>query len=161
MDATALEALDARKAALDTERAQLEQDFLDIIDRGKRTRTRPSMKRVFADLQEHALRLALYLKRESAFEKDWYKYHAWLGDSPEVESFKARKANLDAEFNELLERYSELVGATQSQLSKKRKMRHYRQDLRAIEEQFLTYRSKRDAFEKDWESFYAAQRKVK
>jgi hypothetical protein len=160
-DAGALDALREREAALDAEGAQLEQEFLDIIHRGKSTRMRPAMKRVSADLKEHAGRLALYLERESAFEKDWYKYHGWLGDSPEVESFKARKASLDAEREELLEKYSELVGANQSQLNRKRKLRYYRQDLRAIEEQYLAYRSKRDAFEKDWEDYYAIRRSVK
>jgi len=111
-EAAALEELYERKAALDAERTQLEEEFLEIIHRGKTQRLKSAIERVDADLKSHAERLALYLERRSAFEKDWYNCHPWLKDSPELESFKTRKASLDSERTALLERYSELVGET-------------------------------------------------
>jgi hypothetical protein len=145
--------LQARKAALDTERTQLEQEFLDIIQRGKTTRMRKAIKRVDDDLKAYADRLAVYLEKRDAFEKDWYKCHPWLKESPQLESLAARKASLDSERTELVESFTELVEETRPQVTRKRKIRYYKKDLRAIEEQFLLYRENREAFEADWSIF--------
>jgi len=46
-------------------------------------------------------------------------------------------------------------------VSRKRKIRYYKIDLREIEEQFLAYRKDREAFEKDWGAFCVLQKNVK
>jgi hypothetical protein len=153
VDEAVLEELKARKVALDTERTQLEQELLDIIHRGRSTRMKKAIKRVDADLKAYAEKLTVHLDKRHAFEKDWYKCHPWLKESPKLDKLAERRVILDLERTAFLAKYSKIIGAIRPQAGGKRTIRYYKRDLREIEDQFLLFRKNREAFEKDWEAF--------
>ena len=151
-----VEALEARRMSLDIERSQLEEELAKVIERGRTQRVTRAIRKVNADLKVVVEALAEHQVKRDAFEKDWEEHHAPLKDSPEVEKFKGRKADLDGERVQLQERLSELAEKNPRQINQRREIRWYKVDLREINQRFSEYRKQRDAFEKDRDAYYAA-----
>ena len=156
--ASALEKLMARKAVLDAERAQLDEEFLEIVHRGKTQRLTSAIRRVDADLKAHAHRLLAYMKKRKAFEQRWYDCHPGLRGSPELEKFRIRKASLDSKRTAFIVRYEDLIGTNLPPVGIRRRIRYFKKDLRELEEEFLAYRKAREAFENEWGAFCELKR---
>ena len=156
--ATVLEKLMARKAVLDKEGAQLDQEFLEIIHRGKVQRLTSAIRRVDRDLQAHAQRFLAYMKQRRAFDQEWYKCHPGLKGSREYDEFQTRRANLDSERTAFITRYEDLIGTNLPPVGIRRRIQYFKKDLRKLEEEFLAYQKDREAFENEWGAFCEVKR---
>lgn len=157
-DAAAFEKLMGKKAALDKEGAQLDQEFLEIIHRGKVQRLTRAIKRVDRDLQAHAHRLLAYMKQRRIFDQEWYKCHPKLKGSPEFEKFQTRRASLDSARTAFIERYKHIIREHLAPVGIRRRIQYFKKDLRKLEEEFLAYQKDREAFENEWGAFCEVKR---
>lgn len=69
-DPSGFQALKARKATLDIERAQLESELAELVKIGQRVRTRRVLRTVRHKLRELNDRLVEHRKQRDAFDKD-------------------------------------------------------------------------------------------
>lgn len=161
LDQEMLEVLNARKAALDQERSQIEGDLATIIRVGleqedpSSKRTKRAMCKVNQDLEAIIKRLAAHRQKRDAFERDWDQFYAMWRDSAEVKSLKQRKQALDWDRTQIEDKVSELVRKHGQQIDQEKQIQWYQVALREIDQQLVGYRQNRDAFEKDWEAFYS------
>jgi hypothetical protein len=166
-DSEMLEVLRARKATLDQERSQMEKELAGIIRMGlqqKDTSTKKAKRaicKVNQDLEAMTKRLAAHQQKRQAFERDWDEYHVTLEDSAEVESLKERKRAVDWDRVQIEDRLSELVRRHGQQIDQEKEIQWYQVTLREIDEALVDYQQNRNAFERDWEAFYAKQQNVK
>lgn len=70
-----LEELKARKAALDTERAQLQQERVELAEKGRKVKNRREIRWHKHQLQELNERIATYRKKRDAFEEVWDAFY--------------------------------------------------------------------------------------
>ena len=124
-------------------------------------RAKRAICKVNQDLEAMTKRLAAHQQKREAFERDWDEYYVTLKDSAEVESLKERKRALDWDRVQIEDRLSELVRRHGQQIDQEKEIQWYQVILREIDEGLVDYQQNRNAFERDWEAFYAKQQNVK
>ena len=155
-DQSKLESLEARKAALDMERAQLEAEQMELAQKGQKLRTGVALRGHKRRMRELNGLVVTYRGKRDAFEKDWQAYYSLREGSPESESLMARKAALDVERAQLEAERAELA----EKIQKVRSMLMIRADSRRMKEvndRLVAHHKKRDAFEKDWQACYSSK----
>ena len=152
----ALEALWAKKTALDVERAQLEHEQAALAERGRKLRATRAIWELNRDLKQLSDRIAAHQEKRAAFEQEWNAYYAWLQNSTELEALKARKVALDAENAQLQREQAELAEKGRT-VKTRREIRWHKHQFEELNDRIVAYQAKRDAFEKDWDSYFASQ----
>lgn len=75
-DSPELEGLRARKATLDVERIQLQEELSKLVEKERNTRQRRKIRWHKRNLQELNERIVAYQQKRDAFEKDWDAFYS-------------------------------------------------------------------------------------
>ena len=143
-DQAALEQLKARKAALDMERAQLEEEQAELVGKILKMKARGPARAHYNRLKELNDQFGAHQAERDAF---WDSYQSSQKDSSGFQALKARKAALDMERAQLEQELSKLV-ETGRRLRTRSVLRTVRHKLRELNDRLVEHRKKRDVFDK-------------
>lgn len=152
-DQAALEQLKARKAALDMERAQLEEEQAELVGKILKIKARGPARVHYNRLKELNDRLAAHQGERDAF---WDSYQSSQKDSSGFQALKSRKTALDIERAQLEGELAELVKIGQ-RVRTRRVLRTVRHKLRELNDRLVKHRKERDAFDKDLDAHESSQ----
>lgn len=154
-DPAVLKDFQARKAALDTERAQLEAKQDELMRKVQTYGMETPVRRDNREIIDVSERLAEQESKRDALVADWEAYVVPPKDSPDYETLKETKASLDSERKQIEEEQAQLLQKGKS-VRGSVSHRYYKNKTRDLLERMTAFHNKRDAFEKKWEAFYSS-----
>ena len=153
-DQARLEGLMALKEDIEKERASVEQEQYEIMNKIQTIRLEREIRNLNRDMIDVNNRVAEGQRKWNAFAEKWEAYHDKSKDSSDYQRLKETRSALEIENFQINEEMDDLLKRGRS-IRTNFAARGYKNKMKELKDRLVMFRNNRDAYEKEWDAFYS------